>query len=217
MVDPLRERLNQVPVPADGRERVLARLAQEWQVLASEAPVDTPLSTVQSGRSSARWMRRGVLAASVSVVLVAAFATWWTAAPRLDAREIEIAAVSTGLAARREIPEVPYTWEWPRSFNASLLRSARRVLVPVRNSEVVLLSFDLRRGRGRSVPGWLIVVPAHWLKTAPPAGEFLGGEFSYSERHTATWWVEGDYAYACGLGSGDTRLFQACLPQHWAT
>lgn len=228
MGDPLRERLDEVVVPVEGRQRVLARLAREWPAIAAESPVTVPASdvhpaTVPPRHKSPRWLQRGVLAGGVSALLLIGFAAWWTVPPRLEAQEIELAAVtsgmtvSAGLKGLREVSEVPYTWEWPRSFNTSLLRSARRVILPVQNREVVLLTFDLRRGRGRSVPGWLIVVPAHWLKTAPPAAEFLGGEFSYSPRHTATWWVEGDYAYACGLGTGDTRLFEACQPRHWAT
>lgn len=223
MRDPLRERLDQVPVPPEGRERVLAQLTREWQTISAMADhegVAGSESAASVSRSMGRTVRRTRLwlsATGLSAALLIALGLWWSAAPRLDAREIEFAAIAAPSHLADSDTGVPYTWEWPRSFNASLLRSARRVVINVHGREVVLLSFDLRRGRARPVPGWFVVVPARWLKTAPGVGEFLGGEFSYSARHTATWWVEGNFAYACVLGTGDTRLFEACLPQRWST
>ena len=79
-----------------------------------------------------------------------------------------------------------------------------------------MLQFALRLRSG-VVQGRLVAVPVAWLTDVPPKSGYLSGSLRYVDRYAATWWVEGQYAYACCLTSADEQTFRSLQPRRVAT
>lgn len=174
-----------------------------------ELPV--PSLKRQGGRR--RWVRRIVAAAS-ACLLVAMLVVWWRPVSSVERVTFERATLSASaqlLASNR-----PYQGVLPSSVDGSLLRGAVPAYVEVENRRIDVLRFAFRQ-RSRVIEGRLLIIPVRMLADVPPATFFMGGPLRYTDQFAASWWVEGDFAYACCLTTADEAAFRALLPRRWTT
>lgn len=207
---------------AVGRSRLEAVLEARLSEISPESPVvgalpegtanvtSTPLKRPVGKR---RWARRMTFAASICL-LVVMLAVWWRPVSSVERVAVERATLAA--TARLLASNHPYQGVLPSSVDGSLLRGAVPAYVEVENRRVDVLRFAFRQ-RTRVIEGRLLVIPVRMLADVPPATFFMGGPLRYTDQFAASWWVEGDFAYACCLTTADESAFRALLPRPWTT
>lgn len=181
-----------------------------------EPLASTPLTNEHSALpKTRRWTRRvrvaSVVAAGLLMVLLAAF--WWpvTRVERLAIERSTLAGSAQLLASA-----VPYSGALPASFDSRLLRGAVAAYADVSGLRVDVLRFSFRR-KSRVIEGRLLIIPVRRIVDVPGAASFPGGPLRYTDQFAASWWVEGDYAFACCLTTAEEAAFRALLPPRLTT
>ena len=133
---------------------------------------------------------------------------------RLDRAEVELASLGQAALLREGSAGVPGAW--PASLDRRLLSGAVPAVVEVRGRLVEVIQFAFRRRNG-VVQGRLLIIPVASLADRPASTVYLSGSLRYVDRFAATWWVEGQFAYACCLTTAEEEAFRSLQPRRLAT
>ncbi len=179
-----------VRVPEGVRERLLTQLSKSAPVVASTVRTRTPM------RRLLKWVVTGL---SLSLVLAAGMAFWWSApSPMLTA---EFEDTTAGLLRSRPYNQQP---AFDGSFAAEITDAHwQRVCA----SEPVGLDIDNRAGHDAAVyavniremefTGWLVLVPVSRISDVPESP--VPVSVAYSQMAS---WSDGTYVYVCVASQG---------------
>jgi membrane protease YdiL (CAAX protease family) len=171
-------------------------------------PPRSPGRINRTARRMALWSVAAMLLVGLVTLLLA------TRPARLDRTEIELA--SLGQAARLQDGAARLSGAWPAALDRRLLNGAVPALVEIRGRQVEVIQFAFRRRTG-VVQGRLLILPLSSLAEVPASAVFLSGGLRYVDRFAATWWVEGQFAYACCLTTAEEEAFRSLQPRRLAT
>jgi membrane protease YdiL (CAAX protease family) len=191
-------------------ETSLGATAHEERVVSG--PVGSPLRSPGRIQRTARRMALWSVAAMLLVGLVTLLLA--TRPARLDRTEIELASLAQ--AARLQDGAARFSGAWPAALDRRLLNGAVPALVEIRGRQVEVIQFAFRRRTG-VVQGRLLILPLSSLAEVPASAVFLSGGLRYVDRFAATWWVEGQFAYACCLTTAEEEAFRSLQPRRLAT
>ncbi len=201
------------------RQRLQTLLDSRWSETTTP-PANTPPATTQPATAPARRpssrgrLTRRVLSVVAATLLVALFASLWLPSSRVERIVIERSTLSA--SARLLAASSPYQGVLPATFDSTLLQGAVSAYADASGLRVEVLRFAFRR-RSRVIEGRLLVVPARWLADVPQSASFPNGPLRYTDQFAATWWIEGDYAFACCLTTADEAAFRSLLPRRLTT
>jgi hypothetical protein len=209
-----------------GAKARLLSLLESVPVDSSTGAHSSPAADTRSGaampaarpalpKTSRRGVRRLVIWSVAALLLVGLGTFLLMSRPaRLDRAEVELASLGQAALLREGSAGVPGAW--PASLDRRLLSGAVPAVVEVRGRLVEVIQFAFRRRNG-VVQGRLLIIPVASLADRPASTVYLSGSLRYVDRFAATWWVEGQFAYACCLTTAEEEAFRSLQPRRLAT
>ncbi len=218
--------IRESPVPADLKERLLARLEAEARTQVSDRP-DAATSTAAvspvagpavaapaAARSQVGSRRRSLKAIALAAAcVIAGVGTWslWPVPPAISPDKVASLLATDNLSpgglaaftkfASRQLPKLPETMT-----SSGLIDPPRRL---DEDEQDVAVYFFATSRRG-PLDGRLAVIPKRRVAASalPQATSFLGPpEATYYENgFCVTAWVEGEFVYICCVKGGENKL-----------